>query len=417
MPSIPTARYADVLAQPNVLITFSASLLGRSSCAIVLLPLLYAAQSASGSIAVAGAVVGCYGAGASILAPARAWLIDRYGARCTLLLLVTGFSVSLVAFAIASLQPQSAPLLIAFGAILGALAPPLGPTMRVGWSHLVPAPPLLRKALSLDTVTEEVLYLAGPALAGLLLAGTSPSAALIVPAAAVLIGGTAFVLSPTVGAMRGSGSSRRGESTPGRSRTSRTASPLRNPGFIGVLLRVMVGGGIAGALTITVPNLLAEKGPGTVGIALACFAGGSAVGGMLYGALKFSGGTGTQSVALAGALVLLSAPLALRTDVAWVCAVLLVAGLCFSPLMIVAYLSAHAEGGARHQNSATTWVNTAHNLGSAAASALTGWSIQAMSAPAAVTSTHLTAATILVASVLVPLIGRGRGGDRTHTRE
>lgn len=414
MPSVPTARYVDVLAQPNVLVTFSASLLGRSAYAIVLLPLLYAAQSASGSVAVAGAVVGCYGAGASLLAPARAWVIDRYGARRALLWFIAAFSTTLATIAVASLQSPSAPLLIALGAVLGTMAPPLGPTMRVAWGTLAPAPPLLRKAMSLDTVTEEVLYLTGPALAGLLLAGTSPSVALIVPAAAALIGGTAFALSPTVGAMRGSGGGRRVEHRP---RTTRTAAPLRNPNFIGVLLRVLVGGGIAGALTITVPSLLAEKGPGTVGIALACFAGGSAVGGMLYGALKFSGGAGTQSLALAGALVLLSAPIALRTDVAWVCAVLFVAGLCFSPLMIVAYLSAHAEGGARHQNAATTWVNTAHNLGSAAASALTGWSMQAMSAPAAVTSTHLTAATILVASVLVPLIGRGRGGDRSHTRE
>lgn len=414
MPSVPTARYVDVLAQPNVLVTFSASLLGRSAYAIVLLPLLYAAQSASGSVAVAGAVVGCYGAGASLLAPARAWVIDRYGARRALLWFIAAFSTTLATIAVASLQSPSAPLLIALGAVLGAMAPPLGPTMRVAWGTLAPAPPLLRKAMSLDTVTEEVLYLTGPALAGLLLAGTSPSVALIVPAAAALIGGTAFALSPTVGAMRGSGGGRRVEHRP---RTTRTAAPLRNPNFIGVLLRVLVGGGIAGALTITVPSLLAEKGPGTVGIALACFAGGSAVGGMFYGALKFSGGAGTQSLALAGALVLLSAPIALRTDVAWVCAVLFVAGLCFSPLMIVAYLSAHAEGGARHQNAATTWVNTAHNLGSAAASALTGWSMQAMSAPAAVTSTHLTAATILVASVLVPLIGRGRGGDRSHTRE
>lgn len=412
MPSVPTARSVDVLAQPNVLVTFSASLLGRSAYAIVLLPLLYAAQSASGSIAVAGAVVGCYGAGASLLAPARAWVIDRYGARRALLWFIAVFSTTLATISVASLQSPSAPLLIALGAVLGAMAPPLGPTMRVAWGTLAPAPPLLRKAMSLDTVTEEVLYLTGPALAGLLLAGTSPSVALIVPAAAVLVGGTAFALSPTVGTMRGSGGGRRVER-----RTTRTAAPLRNPNFIGVLLRVLVGGGIAGALTITVPSLLAEKGAGTVGIALACFAGGSAVGGMLYGVLKFSGETGTQSLALAGALVLLSAPIALRTDVAWVCAVLFVAGLCFSPLMIVAYLSAHAEGGACHQNAATTWVNTAHNLGSAAASALTGWSMQAMSAPAAVTSTHLTAATILVASVLVPLIGRGRGGDRTHTRE
>lgn len=69
--------------------------------------------------------------------------------------------------------------------------------------------------------------------------------------------------------------------------------------------------------------------------------------------------------------------------------------------MIVAYVAAHAAGGAHRQNSATTWVNTSHNLGGAAGSAMTGVLIQMSGIASAIGGTAIAALLLLTVSALL----------------
>jgi len=82
-------------------------------------------------------------------------------------------------------------------------------------------------------------------------------------------------------------------------------------------------------------------------------------------------------------------------------AALVVAGPFFSPVMIVAYICAHTAGGEHQQNSATTWVNTGHNLGSATGSALAGVLIQSTGTPTAILSIGIAAAVLLATSAVL----------------
>jgi MFS family permease len=202
MSSSATARYIDVLALPHVPLTFTTALIGRAAYALVFLPLLYAVTDATGSIALAGTAIALYGATASFLAPVRAWLIDRFGARIVLTVLVLLFGGALGALATTSWLGGPGGLLLALAAIAGTVAPPLGPTMRVAWGSLTRDSALLKKGLSFDAVVEELLYLMGPAIAGLGLAFIAPGPALFVPAVLVIVGGLLFVATPTVGSMK-----------------------------------------------------------------------------------------------------------------------------------------------------------------------------------------------------------------------
>lgn len=407
MPSIRTARYSDVLTLPRVPATFGAALIGRAAYALVLLPLLYAVTDATGSVALAGAAVALYGATASFLAPVRAWFIDRFGARRTLTILVLLFGGTLAAMASTALVQGPAALLITLAAVAGAVAPPLGPTMRVAWGALTPDDVLLRKGLSLDAVVEELLYLVGPAVAGLGLALISPGAALFVPAGLVIVGGLLFVATPAIGEM---GPSRRA------TRAVKRGRPLiLEARFVGLLLPALVAGGISGTLTVAVPVALAGSGgPAAAGIALGLFAGGSALGGLLYGALTVPGSPARQLVLLATALLAASSLVAVASGAVAVSIVLVIAGLFFSPVMIVAYVAAHTVGGGHRQNSATTWVNTSHNLGGAAGSALAGVLIQSTGVPTAIAG---TAAAALVLLVISSVLSRRRSepGPRVAT--
>jgi predicted MFS family arabinose efflux permease len=400
----PTARYLDVLALPHVRLTFGSALIGRSAYALVLLPLLYAVSDATGSIALAGGAVAVYGATASFLAPVRAWFIDRFGARRVLTVLILVFGAAIAALAIASLTAAPGGLLIALAGLAGAFAPPLGPTMRVAWGRLTPEGALLRKALSLDAVIEELLYLAGPAAAGLALAVIAPGTALLVPAAFVLIGGLLFVSTSTVGGMA--------PQDRGVPRKDRGRSLLLDAGFIAVLLPVLVAGAVSGTISVAVPVVLAEHGgAAAAGIALGLFAGGSALGGLLYGALPVRGSAIRQLVALAGALLVAASLIAAVTGFLAVSIVLAVAGLFFSPIMIVSYVAAHAAGGRYQQNAATTWVNTGHNIGAATGSALAGVLIQSAGAPTAIVGIGAAAAVLVVVAVAVTRLAPGRASS------
>ena len=391
MTSSPAIRYSDVLTLPGVPVTFGAALVGRSAYALVLLPLFYAVTDATGSVALGGTAIALYGATASFLAPVRAWFIDHFGARKVLTVLVLLFGASLAVMASVSLLGGSGAALITLATIAGAVAPPLGPTMRVAWGSLAPTPALLKKGLSFDSVIEELLYLVGPAIAGLGLAVIAPGQALFVPAALVVFGGLLFVATPAVGSMA-SRDRAHPESTGRR--------PLiLEARFVGLLLPALVAGAVSGTLTVAVPVALSGHGGSVAaGIALGLFAGGSALGGLLYGALTIPGSPARQLVVLAAALLAASSFVAIATGSVAMSIVLVVAGLFFSPVMIVAYVAAHAAGGDTRQNSATTWVNTSHNLGGAAGSALAGVLIQSAGVPTAIAATVAAAFALLVIS-------------------
>jgi predicted MFS family arabinose efflux permease len=169
-----------------------------------------------------------------------------------------------------------------------------------------------------------------------------------------------------------------------------------------MLLPAVVAGAVSGTISVAVPVVLSsDGGPAAAGIALGLFAGGSAAGGLLFGALKVPGSPARQVIALAAVLMTVASSIAVVTETAAVSVVLAGAGLFFSPVMIVAYVAAHAAGGEHRQNAATTWVNTSHNLGGAGGSALAGVLIQLGGASLAVTATTAGALVLLVASALL----------------
>ena len=398
MPSLSTARYRDALTLPRVPLTFGTALLARSAYALVLLPLFYAVVEATGSIALAGSALALYGAAASLLAPVRASLIDRYGARSVLTILIVLFSGTLGAQATTSLTGGSGMQLLILAAIGGAVAPPVGPTMRVAWGSLTPNAELLKKGLSFDAVIEELLYLVGPAVSGLALAFIVPGMALIIPAVLVLVGGLLFVVTPTVGAMKA-----RDRHAPQIGDEKLTLRPLiLDARFVGLLLPALIAGSVAGSLSVAVPvTLAAYGGSAAAGIALGLFAGGSALGGLMYGALAVPGSPARQLVVLSVALLVGTSLVAVVTGAVAVSVVLVVAGLFFSPVMIVTYVAAHAAGGVHQQNSAMTWVNTSHNVGGATGSALAGVLIQAAGVPAAIGGIALGALLLLGLSAVL----------------
>ena len=374
MPSPWNARYNDVLTLPHVPLTFLSALVGRSAYALVILPLLFAVQATTGSVATAGIAVAAYGVTASFLAPFRARLIDRHGRRPVLLLLAIAFGGVLVALAIGAFAAWSGPTMVVLAGLAGSVAPPLGPAMRVAWSELARKPALLRKALSFDAVVEELLYIVGPAAAGFALVVIEPGLVLLVPAVLVILGTVLFVSSPAI--RRTPCPEPAAETTVARS-AARGRTLLGNTHFIGLLLPALVAGLVSGNLTIAIPAAFpGTEGAAAAGIVLGLFAGGSAVGGLVFGALRIPGHARLQVIAIAVILVVLSTAVGLTGNAVWMTVTVMAAGVFFSPVMIVAYFAANDFGGDQRKTESTTWVNTSHNIGAAAGSAMAGLVIE-----------------------------------------
>lgn len=374
---IHASAYFGVLLRPRVFTTFSASLLGRAAYALVFLPLFFTAESAGGSVSFAGLAVAVYGAGAGFMAPVRAWLIDKFKARTVLGALVLAFSGALGALSILGSMAAPGWTILVIAVVAGVVAPPLGPTMRVAWAKLLPDAEDRRIGLSLDAVVEELLYLGGPALAGFLLVMFAPWQVMLVPTCLVLVGGALFICTGVVSEM-GSAAASITTSTRGR--------PLIfDPKFAALLLPAFVAGGLSGMISVVVPAAEGQVGgPGVVGVVLGVFAAGSALGGLIYGAVKLPGSPARQLITGSFLFVIAASMVAWAGDAIVLSMVLALAGLFFSPVMIIAYIAAPAVAKDHQQNAATTWVNTGHNLGSALVSGLAGILVQTYGHPAAV---------------------------------
>ncbi|MDG4865417.1 MFS transporter, partial [Streptomyces sp. T-3] len=83
-------------------------------------------------------------------------------------------------------------------AAAGACTPPLGPSMRAVWRELTDDQRLLQRAYSLDSVAEELLFVSGPLLVGVLVQFAPAAAGVALSALLVAVGTVAYVGSPAV---------------------------------------------------------------------------------------------------------------------------------------------------------------------------------------------------------------------------
>ncbi|MGW1176374.1 MFS transporter [Kitasatospora sp. NPDC002543] len=246
------------------------------------------------------------------------------------------------------------------------LAPPLGPVTRARWSALLPDPEPRRRAYSLDTVAEELLYVTGPLLAGLIAAGTGrPALGLVLGAALVLTGSLALAA-----AVRGEPAPARPDSAAAQDRSrpwrllARTRQPLAAAAGAGA------GLGAFGLLAV----VFAQRHGQAAGVAWveAALAAGSATGGLVLGALDWRAPARVRLAVLTGALGGALALTALAPTLPLLAAAAALAGLTVAPTLTTAYLFTDELAGPDRRTRAGAWVNAAFNGGGSAGTALAG---------------------------------------------
>lgn len=361
--------YATVLRTPHALRTFGAALLGRLSYGMVPLALLLAIKDATGSYSVAGGAMALFGAASVFLSPARAALIDRYGPRRVLPPMAGLYAAVLGVLTLVTWRPGAPPLALgALAVAAGVCTPPLGPVMRTLWSGLVPDRELLQRAYSLDGVAEELLYVTGPLLVGLIVRAGRPAAGVLAGAVLVFVGALALVSSPAVP---------RKHASPAPASAGTPAGPrLRLHGIPALRRAVLVTAAVGlclGALELLVVAFTEQRGQAAaVSWVLAALSAGSAAGGLAYGAVRWNAPSRVRLVVAAAGMgaALMAAGLSPRVYV--LAAFVAVAGLFVAPVLTTAYLIADESVDAARRTQAGAWVNTAFNAGASGGTAAVG---------------------------------------------
>ncbi len=171
----------------------------------------------SASYAIGGFAAGCVGVGAAVGAPVIGFLADRLGQKRVLLVLAVVNALLLAAVVLLSytVLPRSGAGLgdggtlavMAAALLVGATSPQVGPLSRVRWmalSRKLPAKeqgPAVDTALSLEGTADEVTFVLGPALVGLLASLVAPWLPLVIAAAMTAVLVTLFALHHTVEAV------------------------------------------------------------------------------------------------------------------------------------------------------------------------------------------------------------------------
>ncbi|MFI7696998.1 MFS transporter [Nonomuraea sp. NPDC049655] len=281
---------------------------------------------------------------------------------------------------------------IALSALAGICAPPLGPAMRAVWAVLTPDLDSRQRAFSLDTVAEEALFALGPVVAGVLVGFAGAGVSTIAMGVLLLVGTVGLAASPA--ALQTFVTTEEGP------RRSNLLGPFASGGFILLVLVVLgIGAGLGPVDVVVVARADAAGNPVAAGVLLAVLAIGSGLGGLLWGRLRHTARLSTQMAGLLAVIAATTAVTGLVSDLIPLGLCLALMGVAIAPALIVVYVAVDDSVPDANRTEATTWVNTANNVGVAVGAAAAGVIIEGMSSGYA-----LLAGAALVTTLLVALL-------------
>ena len=315
-------------------------LIARLPLAMLTVGALTLVTAVADSYAFGGFAAGAVGIGSALGAPVLGYLADRYGQRPVLLLAAALNTLAIVALlAVTGFPAEGAGQLptLATAFLMGATSPQIGPLARVRWMALTQdkRPTDLDTALSYESTADELTFVLGPALVGLLASLIAPWLPLALAAALTVAFVSAFAVHPT----------------------ERAVIPLRRRPRTGHSGRVNAPGSARTGFLVALPVLgMVMMGTffGSTQTALIAFAGGFGVqtaAGLLYAVMGVSSALTALSVAywaqrfrhplrwVASAAIMSAAaflPL-LAPDIPLMLAALLVLGLPVGPVMVTIF--------------------------------------------------------------------------------
>lgn len=354
--------YRELFSAPGTKGFALAGLLARMPLSMTGIGIITLLSQLRGSYALAGAVSATFVLTYALLSPQISRLVDRHG-QGRVLPIATAVSVIGMLLLLISSWLQAPEWTLFIGALLAGFMPSLSAMVRARWTAIYRGDTRLQTAYSLETVLDEVTFIAGPPLAVGLSVAVFPQAGPLAAAILLVIGVFALVTQrstePPVAAMSTS--------------NERSGSVFKQANIRLLTLLMLAMGIIVGSVDIVSVAFAAQRGqPAAASLVLSAYAVGSCLAGLLFGALKLR--TALHRLLLLGGLAtaITTLPLLFVGSIPTLALAVLIAGLFFAPTMIVAMSLVERLVPEHRLTEGMTWLLAGLNIGVALGAAVSG---------------------------------------------
>lgn len=358
------SSYRRIFAAPGTRGFSAAGFVARMPLSMTGIGVVTMLSQLRGEYGIAGAVSAVMALSGAVLSPQISRLADRYGQR-RVALPASGVAAAGV-LALLACARWSAPVWTLFVcAVAAGGLPSMGALVRARWAHLYRGTPLLHTAYSFESVVDELCFITGPILSIGLCTGLFPEAGPLLSACFLIAGYTLFT-------------AQRGTEPPAHPRVA-DAPRVRGGALGSVGLRVLTGtfvavGAVFGSVdVVTVAFAGAENHKSASSVVLALYAAGSCVSGVVFGTLRLRGEPARRFLVCVGVMALSMLPLLVVKNLVALAAVLFVAGLSISPLMVTTMGLVERLVPAAQLTEGMSWTTTGLAVGVAAGSSAGGW--------------------------------------------
>ena len=177
-------RYVALFRIPNVWVLVLTCFPARVAYGMVSLSIFFKVEQSTGSISSAGLALGLNAASGALTAGIRGSVIDKYGQKWPLRIMVPTYATLTIALNLA--DAKATMLTLAF--VMGLSAPPINLSVRPLWKIVVPEKGL-RTAYAVDSSIMNFAFVVGPVIATSLALSRFSSSPLFICAALMLLGG------------------------------------------------------------------------------------------------------------------------------------------------------------------------------------------------------------------------------------
>lgn len=352
--------YRELFAAPGARGFALAGLLARIPLPMIGIGIITMLSQLRGSYALAGAVSASFVLTYALVSPQVSRWVDRRG-QSRVLPLATAISVLGLLLLLGATWWQAPDWILFAGAVLAGFMPSMSAMVRARWTVIYRGQDRLQTAYSLETVLDEVTFIAGPPLSVGLAVAVFPQAGVLAAALLLVAGVSALLL-------------QKGSEPPIQVQEQGSRPSVLRLNSVRLLALLMVAMGVVVGTVDIVSVAFAEQmgQPGAASLVLSAYALGSCVAGLVFGGLKLNiplhrllllGGLATAATTL---------PLLLVASVAQLAGAVLLAGLFFAPTMIVAMSLVERVVPEQQLTEGMTWLLAGLNIGVAMGAAASG---------------------------------------------
>jgi MFS family permease len=343
-----------------------------------------------GSYGLAGGVAATFVLTYALAAPQISRLVDNKGQR-QILPVAAAISVLGLFCLLACTHWQAPDWTLFTSAVLAGFMPSMSAMARARWTEIYRGQPQLQTAYSLETVLDEVSFIAGPPLSVGLSVTIFPEAGLA--AAALLLAAGVMLFT----AQRGTEPPVQ-RSIPG---ASKDKPIIRHTDILALVLVMVAMGVVVGTVDIVSVAFTQQQGhPAAASIVLSAYAIGSCAAGLMFGALKLT--TPLPRLLLLGGLAtaVTTLPLLIASNIFGLSLAVLVAGLFFAPTMIVAMALVEQMVPSAKLTEGLTWLLAGLNTGTALGAAAAGQAVDVYGPRAGFAVAVVAGCAVLLAALL-----------------